>query len=195
MHYLVLVIFVLIAGIIPIFGPPSWVFAVYYRQFYDLSPVLVVLLTAFATAIGRLVLALITRKLKPRIPKKYVNNLEYSQQLLLKKRKSLWAIIGLFVLSPLPSAQLFEGAGLINVPILPLSVAFFIGRIFSLSIYLSLAHLAAHNIDSLWKTGLTSIWTIAFEVVAIISLLALFNLRLIRHWFKKRRQGKDKPSV
>lgn len=188
MHYLILFVFVFIAGIVPIFGPPSWVFAVYFRQHFGLSPVLVVLLAAIATSLGRLLLAVITRHLKPHISKKYISNLEYSQQLLLKKRRSLWTVIGLFVLSPLPSAQLFEGAGLIDIPLMPLGLAFFVGRLISLSIYMGLAHLAARNLDSLWEAGFTSIWAIALEVLAVLGLIVLLNLKIIIRWFNRYRR-------
>ena len=188
MHYIVLFLFVFIAGVVPVFGPPSWVFAVYFQQHFALSPVLVVLLAAIATTVGRLLLAVMTRRLKPHISKKYVSNLDYSQQLLLKKRKSLWTVIGLFVLSPLPSAQLFEAAGLIDIPLLPLGLAFFIGRLISLSLYLGLAHLAINNFDSLWEAGFTSIWAVILEVLAIFGLIALLNLRSIVGRFAKRKK-------
>ena len=149
---------------------------------------MVVLLAATATTSGRLLLAIITRRLKSHISEEYAHNLEYSQQLLLKKRKSLWTAIGLFVLSPLPSAQLFEGAGLIGIPLLPLGLAFFVGRLISLSFYISLAHLAAHNVNSLWDTGLTSIWAIILEVLAAVGLIALLNLRVIVRWLRGLRK-------
>ena len=57
MHYLVLVLFVFVAAVVPVFGPPSWVFAVYYRHRYGLSPLFVVFLAATATTMGRIVLA------------------------------------------------------------------------------------------------------------------------------------------
>jgi len=187
MHYVTLFLFVFLAGIVPIFGPPSWVFAVYFRHRFGLSPMSVVTMTAVATTLGRLLLAVATRYLRPYISKRYANNLEYSQRLLLKKRKSLWTVIGLFVLSPLPSAQLFEAAGLINIPLLPLGAAFFVGRLISLSLYLSLAHLAVNNIDSLWGTGFTSAWAITFEILAIFGLLILLDLRRLAIFARRKK--------
>ncbi len=192
MHYLVLALVVFIAGVIPAFGPPSWVFAVYFRQQFGLSPVLVVLITALTTTLGRLLLAKITRRLKIHIPKRYRLNIERAQKILDRKQKSMWAIIGLFVLSPLPSAQLFEAAGLLEIPMPLLGAAFFVGRIFSLSLYLALMHLTISTVSALWETGLTSIWMIAFEIISIIGLIALFNIqRIIRIYNSRKHKSKE----
>jgi membrane protein DedA with SNARE-associated domain len=179
MHYLVLFTVVLLVGIIPAFGPPSWIFAVYFRQQHHLSFVAVILVTALATTLGRLVLARLTRLLKPYIPKRFISNLDYSKRLLNKKQKSVWLIIGLFVLSPLPSAQLFEAAGLMEIPLVPLGVAFFGGRILSLSIYVSIAKLTSFNLHKAWEAGFTSPWAFALELLCIIAVVALLNLRWI----------------
>lgn len=47
--------------------------------------------------------------------------------------------MGLFALSPLPSAQLFVAAGLVDAPLVPLIAAFFAGRLVSYTIYVTAA--------------------------------------------------------
>ena len=128
---------------------------------------------------------MLTRRLKPHIPKKYIENIEYSQQILLKKRKGLNTVLGLFVISPLPSAQLFEGAGLMNIRLLPLGLAFFVGRIISLSIYLAIAHVAITNTDSLWESGFSSVWAVVLEVLAVSALIALLNFKRLVTLFQR----------
>lgn len=187
MHYFYMFAIVAAAGLIPAFGPPSWVFAVFFRHKYHLEVVIVVLLVAAATTFGRLLLAYGTRRLKSYIPAKYVDNLEYSKELLIRKRKSTQIITGLFVLSPLPSAQLFEAAGLVDAPFLLLGLAFFVGRLFTLSIYLTIAHLTVTNLNHLWERGFTSRWAILFEILSGVCLIALFNMRRLQHLFRKRK--------
>ena len=177
MHYIVLFLLVLIVGLIPAFGPPSWIFAVFFRHKYHLDFVAVVLLTALATTIGRLLLSLATKTLKNHLPERFVNNLTYTQNILEGKRKSVWVLVGLFVLSPLPSAQLFEAAGLLETNLVTLGLAFFLGRLASLSIYLSLAIAIEPNVHSAWEAGLTSPWTFASEVLCLLAILVLLNMR------------------
>jgi len=45
--------------------------------------------------------------------------------------------LGLFAVSPMPSAQLFVAAALLAVPLLPLTAAFFAGRFATYTMYVS----------------------------------------------------------
>ena len=185
-YYLLLTGLVFIVGLIPAFGPPSWMFAVYFYHSYHLSFPLVVLVTALSTTIGRLILAVITKKIKRFLPAKSIKNLDYGKSLLLKRQKSIWLFLGLFVLSPLPSAQLFEAAGLIETKLLYLGGAFFIGRLVSLSFYLILSKFVVQNIASLWSGGLTNPWMLAAEIISILLIIILLNLRWFIRIFRKK---------
>lgn len=188
-HYLILFIIVLLAGLVPAFGPPSWVFAVYFRYKYALAAVPIILITAIATTYGRLLLALFSRFLKLHIPKRYVRNLEYAKNIILSHKKSAWLTVGIFVISPLPSAQLFEAAGLVGTPLVPIGIAFFFGRLVTLSIYLGLAHITVSSLGNLWEKGLTSKWAILLEVVSLLFLFALLNLRWLITKINKLRKN------
>lgn len=179
MDYLWLLVAVFAVGLIPAFGPPSWLFAVFFYHRYHLSFAAVVVITAFSTAAGRLVLAKMTRQLKSHIPEKYINNLEYAKRLLSTKQKSLWMIMGLFLLSPLPSAQLFEAAGLVDLPLLRVGLMFFFGRLVTLSIYLLFAKLTITSLSSAWVAGFTSPWAVAGALLMISAIIALLNSKLI----------------
>lgn len=179
MHYLVLFAIVFSAGLVPAFGPPSWLFAVYFHYQYHLPFAVVVLITALATSLGRLLLARLTRLLKQHIPSRYTRNLDYAKRLLSEKQKSVWLVMGLFLLSPLPSAQLFEAAGLIDLPLLPLGLMFFIGRLFTLSAYLAFARFTIPSLNNAWAAGFSSPWAIAGELITILGIIALLNSRWI----------------
>jgi hypothetical protein len=85
--------------------------------------------------------------------------------------------LGLFALSPLPSAQLFEAAGLIGVALLPLTVAFFAGRLVSYSLYVGAAHTAADtSIGQVVLESLKSPVGIAVEIALIGGLVLLTRI-------------------
>ncbi|HSX08219.1 MAG TPA: hypothetical protein VLG11_04975 [Candidatus Saccharimonadales bacterium] len=188
MHYLILFGIVLVVGLIPAFGPPSFIFAIYFYHKYHLAFWAVVLVTAFATTLGRLLLALLARQFKNRIPARYLRNLDYSKQLIVKRQNAAKFGVGLFLLSPLPSAQLFEAAGLLDIKLMSLGAAFFVGRLISLTTYLAFSHLAITNITRLWENGFSSWWAILFEITAILLLLAMFRMHEIVGAINKRRQ-------
>jgi uncharacterized membrane protein YdjX (TVP38/TMEM64 family) len=74
----------------------------------------------------------------------------------------------------LPSAQLFEAAGLMGVRLLPLTLAFFSGRIVTYNFYVfGASELKAHGIGELITKEFTSVWAILFQLVMIGSVVLL----------------------
>ena len=89
------------------------------------------------------------------------------------------ALFGLFVVSPLPSAQLFLAAGLLDLPLGLLTLAFFLGRLVSYSIYVSVATLADKQLGNVLGQIFGSPWAIALQVGLLVAvcLLPLVNWR------------------
>ena len=79
----------------------------------------------------------------------------------------LWASIGLFALSPLPSAQMFEAAGDPHRPSPARDRGVLPGRLVSYSIYVGAASAAQAQIRSLFSQGLGSPFAIALQVVSV----------------------------
>ena len=122
-------------NLLPAFGPPTWAVLVFFNLNYDLPAVPLILFGALAAAGGRLVLALTARHFRERFSPERRKQLAAAEQLLVGSRGKAAVGLGLFALSPVPSAQLFVAAGLLTVPLVPLTVAFFAGRLVSYSIY------------------------------------------------------------
>jgi uncharacterized membrane protein YdjX (TVP38/TMEM64 family) len=133
-----------------------------------------VLVAALAAALGRYLLALAFRLLGDRLSTKTRDNLAAAREALERRRHAMLLAIGLFVLSPVPSAQLFEAAGLARVRLLPFTAAFFAGRTVSYAIYAySAREIRGTSVgDSLFE-HLASPWGIAVQI-AMLALLVLF---------------------
>src|SRR4051794_18992708 len=110
-------------NLLPAFGPPSWAVLVFFSVNEDLPAVPLVLVGAVAAASGRFVLATGSRHLRGRLPARYATNLDAARQLFVGGRGRALAALGLFALSPVPSAQLFVAAGLMDVRLVPLTLA------------------------------------------------------------------------
>ena len=171
---LVLAIAVVFAiNLLPAFGPPTWSVLVLFSLNFDLPAVPLVLLGAAAAASGRFVLASGTRRLRPRFSRErlaHINRIEAAARA--NGRRSV-AGLGLFALSPVPSGQLFVGAGLMTVPLLPLTAAFFSGRLVSYSIYVGAASVAEQSLGSILVDALTSPWGLVLQVAMLIALALL----------------------
>ena len=163
-------------NLLPAFGPPTWALLVFFRLNSDLAAVPLVLLGAVAAASGRLVLALTTRHFRSRFSEERRRNLEAAEHVLVGTRGKAAAGLGLFALSPVPSAQLFVAAGLLTVPLVPLTAAFFAGRLVSYSIYVGAASAAKDSLGDVLADVVGSPLGIALQVLLLAGLVLLFRV-------------------
>jgi hypothetical protein len=171
-------------NVMPAFAPPTWAVLVLLQLSYQLPTVPLVIVGALAAASGRYVLAISFRYGRRWLPKKYVANTQAAGELLLEHRGRSAVAMVVFLISPLPSSQLFEAAGLMAVPLLPLTGAFFLGRLVTYSIYATGARAVADtNFGKLLVDQLTSPWGIALQVLAVVGLVLLGRVDWAR--FKK----------
>jgi uncharacterized membrane protein YdjX (TVP38/TMEM64 family) len=186
-----LTLFAIVFGVnlLPAFGPPTWAVLVLFVLTTNLHPALLIPVAALAAASGRLLLALAFRLLGNRLPKKYRSNLAAAKQAMEKNKRNAILALGLFALSPVPSAQLFEAAGLAGVRLLPFTLAFFLGRAVSYSIYVFTASgLKATSLGDTFREAITSPWGVALQVAMLIGLVLFARIDWTK-WLggKKRR--------
>jgi membrane protein YqaA with SNARE-associated domain len=163
-------------NLLPAFGPPTWAVLVFFRLTYDLTAVPLILGGALAAALGRFVLASVTRRLRDRFPEERRKNLEAAGDALMDHRGRAVAGLGLFAVSPLPSAQLFVAAGLLTVPLVPLTVAFFVGRLVSYSLYVAAASAAAASLGDVFRKAIASPLGIVLQIVMLGLLVLLYRV-------------------
>lgn len=178
---------VFVVNLMPAFGPPTWTVLVFFRVKYDVPAVPLVLGGAAAAACGRFILASVFRRIGWRLPEGKRDDLSAVGEALTERRASRWGTLALFLVSPFPSTQLFEAAGLTpQIDLRAISLAFFCGRLVTYSIYVGGATLAAATVSSLLDEGFRSPWAIALQVF----LLALLVAFLFIPWAKiLRRRG------
>ena len=173
--YLILFAIVLGVNLLPAFGPPTWSVVVLYGLNSNLKLVPLVLVAALAAALGRLLLALGCRHLSGWIKGKTRRNLDAARDAIQRHRRGGWLALGLFALSPLPSAQLFEAAGLARVPLLGFTAAFFVGRTISYTIYGATAKgIGESSLGDSFRHVMTSPLGLGLQI-AMIALLVGFT--------------------
>lgn len=176
--YLLVTLTVFGVNLLPAFGPPTWAILVFARIRWHLNPVALVTLGVTSAAIGRYLLAVGARRLRQRLPTRLRDNLADARRALERRRVSALALFGVFVVSPLPSAQLFLAAGMLDMPLVPLTLAFTLGRVISYSLYVSLATVADQQFGAVVDNAFGSVWTI---VVQTLLLVVVGTLPFI-HW-------------
>ncbi len=190
--YLVAAAVVFGVNLLPAFGPPTWAVLVFYRLTGHLAVVPLVLIGAVSAASGRLLLSVAFSRLRGHISARQTANLAAAGKVLSRDRKRSFAGLALFALSPVPSAQLFEAAGLIGVALVPLTAAFFVGRLVSYSVYVGGASAASNTgVGKLVTSSFTSPWGIAVQVLLLLGLAGLtrVNWAGIHQRHEDRQQG------
>jgi len=162
-------------NLLPAFGPPTWALLVFFRLDFHLPAVPLIVGGALAAASGRFLLANGARWLRPRFSVARLQRLDRAEAALTANRRRSAAGLGLFALSPLPSGQLFVAAGLMTVPLVPLTAAFFAGRLVSYSLYVAVASVAERNLGSVAIDSLASPVGMALQLAMLTGLAVLLG--------------------
>ena len=101
-------------------------------------------------------------------------NVAAAGRLLERRKRHTVLALALFALSPVPSAQLFEAAGLAGIRLLPFTAAFFVGRLVSYSIYAATAKgIERTSLGATFEQSLTSPTGLAIQLVMLLLLVIL----------------------
>lgn len=171
-----LLFFALVLGInlMPAFGPPTWTIIALYALNSGLPLAALVLLGAAAAALGRLLLAYGFRLIGGRLSQKRRRSLAAARSALERRRSGTLIGLTLFALSPVPSAQLFEAAGLMQIRLFGFTIAFFLGRLISYTLYAGGARtLRQSDLGQAFADSLTSPVGVAIQIAAIGLLVLL----------------------
>jgi uncharacterized membrane protein YdjX (TVP38/TMEM64 family) len=163
-------------NLLPAFGPPTWAVLVFFKLEYDLPVVPMIVGGALCAALGRLVLAHASRRLRGHLSGDRREHLAAAAGALTGDRRRSAGALGLFALSPVPSAQLFVAAGLLDLRLPRLAAAFFTGRLVSYAIYVSGAALARESLGEVLGKALASPIGIALQIAMLIGIVALLRI-------------------
>jgi uncharacterized membrane protein YdjX (TVP38/TMEM64 family) len=189
--YLVAVAAIILLNTLPAFAPPTWMALVFFLVHYDANPIALVILGVISATTGRAILAWYFRKFAHLIPSKFSKNMEYAGKYIESRPDRRYAILALFLISPVSSAQLFEAAGMMrSIKLKPLLAAFAVGRTFSYSTYVTGAvALAATSFGEVLISEIKSPLAIAIQLLMIAGLIALgfidWKSKLHRHHIRR----------
>lgn len=180
--YLILFAIVLGVNLLPAFGPPTWSVIVMYGINTKMPVPALVLVAASAAATGRFLLAHAFRLLARHVSEKSKRNVAAAREAFERKKRNSMIALGLFALAPVPSAPLFEAAGLAKVPLLSFTAAFFVGRTISYSIYLlTTKGIESTNDGEAIRQAITSPFGIALQVAMIVLLVGFTRIDWAKH--------------
>lgn len=167
---------VLAVNLLPAFAPPTWAVLALVVLTRDTAPLPTIAIGVVAASAGRTVLALVTRSLRGRLSARRRAGYDALRGLLERRRRNTLAALLAFLLSPVPSGQLFVAAGLLRAPLRPLVLAFAAGRAVSYSIYVTAADLARPRLEELVRDPFGSPLAIALNAALAVGVIALARI-------------------
>jgi membrane protein YqaA with SNARE-associated domain len=188
-----LVVSLVIVGVnlLPAFAPPTWAVLVIARSRYGLDlPALVVVGAAAATC-GRGLLAVGARRARRFVSPERIASLSAAHDLLVSRRSAMAGLFALFLVSPLPSGQLFLAAGFLAMRLWPLLLAFFLGRLVTYTLYVSAADVAGRTVRGLIGQGVGSPVAIGLQVGTLVVLVVLARVDWVRVAHRLRARSGD----
>jgi membrane protein YqaA with SNARE-associated domain len=198
-HLLLALAVVFGINLLPAFGPPTFAVLIFFRFRYGDIPVVGLIIGgALAAATGRFLLARAFSAFGRKLPAKRTESLEALGRLLGQSRGGLISSFIFFAVAPVPSAQMFEAAGLARIRLGPILGAFFVGRLVSYSLYVGAATAAHNSVANVFRRGFTSPQAIAAQLIAVALVVALVSvdwlstIDKLRAWWAGRR-GRPKP--
>jgi membrane protein DedA with SNARE-associated domain len=185
-HYLLVFLGAFVFDVVPIPFPPAFTIMLALQIVFDLNIWVVLFVGVAGSILGRYVLSLYIGRLSGKIFKQTKKD---EVALLGKKMKEKrWkgqAFIVAYSLLPLPTTPLFVAAGIAGLRPVYIIPAFFIGKMASDTIALSVGKYASENLDSL-KESLTSPKSIIGLVLSLLLLLAIIFIDWRKLLFEKK---------
>lgn len=172
--YLVVFLTGLLIDLIPVFGPPTWVFFVVLMVRFKLNVFGVIAAGVAGSAVGRLILTTYIHKISKRfIGRREEGNLEYLGK---KLGKSYWedfTFVFVYCLTPLSTAALFTAAGLAKVRPRLLLPPYVLGRLAGYGSILYACNAAAADLNKILH-GVASPRSAAVAAAGLGFVLATF---------------------
>ncbi len=197
-HLLLTLGLVFTVNLMPAFGPPTWIVLAFLKIRYDVPSVPLVVVGASASAAGRYTLARGAHALRRHLPQDRREGLELLGRRLEAEPALSAGMLGTFLVSPLPSAQLFIAAGLAEVRLGRLTAVFFAGRLVTYSIYVAGTVVAVNQFGDVLTHGLYSPYGIALQILMLLGLVALIRVdwpaAFERFDARRRRRKGDPPA-
>jgi len=158
-------------NVVPVMMPPSWiVLASIYSAFPSFNPLYLALVGATASAAGRFALMLASSKMRRFMGQKRKNSLDAIEKYLAGKKYAYFILSLIFALGPLPSNMLFIGYGMMKARTFSIFLGFWIGRVVSYAVLISVTAMAFKPFLGLFSDHLVGI--LALDSLGLLSVVA-----------------------
>lgn len=197
-------IIIFLENIAPAFTPPTWmILGFIYNINQNLNPLLLALIGAIASTLGRFVLAHLSFKLKDKfMDKKRAKKMKALGELAKKNPiKAFFIMFGLSLGAPIPSNAIFIIIGFSEASTIPIYLGFFLGRFIQYYLLIITTNLVLTSVADIFQLSLTNIILFDIATLGIVILFSMVDwaefihtrkLKFIPFKFLKKKKPKNK---
>ena len=172
LEYIFLACVILGINIIPAFMPPTWIIlAFFYIQFHFLFFPTIIIGAIMAT-LGRVILALLSRKYGSRLlPKKLLKNYHSLGEFFEKNQHLTIPAVLMYAFFPIPSNQIYIIAGLSQISLKIIAFSFLVGRLISYSFWVKLSYNLSNDLGTLFIKNVANYKNLFLEILSLLIIL------------------------
>jgi hypothetical protein len=169
---------VIVINAIPAFMPPTWVLLAYYSRGSGVDLLVLAVLGAVCSTIGRIVLAKWSGPVTYRFfSKSMARNAEFAHEEAAKHPGAEFVSSFVYALSPLPSNTVFIVTGAANLRLLPIAGGFFAGRVISYYLIMNLVRFSMYQLGRMFSFYDPTAWVLDFLGIALSLLVFTIDWR------------------
>jgi len=175
-------IFILMVGMntAPLFMPPTWIVLSSFSALDpSLDPAVLAIVGATGATIGRFFLKRVSRLFRRFVGTEQKSNLDIIGNFLNRKKYGYILTSFLFAATPLPSNMLFVAYGMMRAKSIGLYVGFWVGRIISYYIMISISNVVLVPFLELFEDKYTGILLADGIGIAVVIFFTCINWRLL----------------
>ncbi|MCZ7576432.1 MAG: hypothetical protein M5U18_05040 [Dehalococcoidia bacterium] len=167
-------------SVVPAFMPPMWAVLTAFRVGAGVPLVPLAIGGAVAGALGRLVLAQLTRWMAPHLPERSRRNAEalgaWFDRRSRGRRGAAVAYAAAYTAGPFPSNALFIAAGAGRISAAPLALGYGLTHLVTDLLWVWVGATAAGSARELLSGTFTDWWSLALQLAGVVVILAVFRL-------------------
>lgn len=163
----------------PILAPPTWAMLAYFHIQQDVTLVPAIILGAGGATMGRVLLALASRRFGARlIPTRRQADVDRAVEKIQQEKRLSVALLGLFAVGPIPKSLLFMAAGMARIPLAPGALVYGLARSAIYGATLTATSQAASSLSEIITSPIGGPLMIATQVASIAGVFLIFRVDL-----------------
>jgi membrane protein YqaA with SNARE-associated domain len=177
--WLLVAILAVLFNVTPILAPPTWAMLAYFHVQHGIPLLPVAILGAAGSTLGRVLLALASRRIGTRIiPARRRADAERAVAAIRERRALSLPALAMFAIGPIPKSLLFMSAGIARMPLAPGAIVYGVARCAIYLVALTAASSTASSLGDIVTSPVGGPLLIAAQLASVIGVFLLFRLDL-----------------